>query len=76
MTKKHPAFDYTDCVSCAMCAQACPFSCLSMTREGKQGKYKNPFPELSSEDCTGCGLCQKACPMDVISLCETGEAPA
>ena len=72
MSKKHPAFDYRDCVSCGVCAQACPLSCLTMTRPGKQGKYKNVFPELVGEACIGCGLCEKSCPMDVIRMEETG----
>ena len=74
--KKHPAFDYTDCVSCGICAQACPMSCLTMTREGKQGKYKNVFPELTGEGCVGCGLCMKACPMEVIQMLEPPEESA
>lgn len=74
MSKKHPAFDYSLCVSCHICAQTCPLSCLSMTRAGRQGKYKNAFPELTKADCTGCGLCQKACPMGVISMTEVAPA--
>lgn len=70
MMKKHPEFHYSLCVSCGICVQTCPISCLDMTREGKQGKYKNVFPELASDDCTGCGLCEKSCPMEVISMRE------
>ncbi len=70
MLRKRPEFLYTDCVSCGICAQGCPVSCLSMTRTGKQGKYKNVFPELSGEGCIGCGLCAKACPMDSIQMKE------
>lgn len=70
MNKKYPTFDYSFCVSCGICAQACPLSCLKMTRAGKQGKYPNVFPELGNNACTGCGLCAKACPMEVITLGE------
>lgn len=68
MNRKHPAFDYTDCVSCGICAAACPLSCLAMTKPGKQGKYKNVFPALTENTCIGCGLCAKSCPMDVIRM--------
>ena len=73
MVRKRPAFDYRDCVSCGICAAACPVSCLTMTRLGKQGKYKNVFPELTGTSCIGCGLCQTSCPMDVISMRAEGE---
>ena len=76
MSKKRPVFDITDCVSCGVCAEACPLSCLTMTKRGRQGKYKNVFPELTGEGCIGCGICEKSCPMDVIRMEETGEAPA
>ena len=71
---KRPAFDYVNCVSCGICAQACPVSALAMTREGKSGKYRNVFPELVTEGCIGCGLCAGACPMEVIRMEETGDA--
>ncbi len=74
MIKKHPVFDYTDCVSCGICAVACPFSCLTMTKPGKQGKYRNVFPELGGGSCVGCGVCMKSCPMDVIQMQEAEDA--
>ena len=72
MAKQHPVFEYKDCVSCGVCAQACPLSCIDMQRVQKQGKYKKPCPELTDPACTGCGLCQRACPMDAISMAEGG----
>ena len=68
--KKHPVFDYKLCVSCSICAQACPLSCLTLSRTGKQGKYRNVFPALTGAGCIGCGLCAKACPMEVIRMQE------
>ncbi len=73
MARKHPVFTYEVCVSCGICAQACPVSCLAMTNVRKQGKYKKPCPEIAEEGCTGCGLCAKACPMDAIHMIEDGE---
>ena len=71
--KKRPVFDYVNCVSCGICAQACPVSALSMCREGKSGKYRNLFPELTGDSCIGCGQCANACPMGVIRMEEAAE---
>ncbi len=71
MTKKQPAFRYRDCVSCGICAQACPVSAIAMKNEGKSGKYRNLFPELFDGMCIGCGQCARACPMDVIEMVES-----
>ena len=70
MKRKMPFFYYKNCVSCGICAQACPVSSLSMTHEAKQGKYPNVFPELDAAKCIGCGQCAEICPMDVISMRE------
>lgn len=68
MTKKKPVFNYLSCVSCGICAQACPVSALGMCRESKSGKYRNVFPELVTDSCIGCGTCARSCPMQVISM--------
>lgn len=70
MIKKRPEFDYSTCISCGMCVQECPFSVLSMTLEGKQGKYRNVFPEITGNGCVGCGRCSNICPMGVIAMKE------
>ena len=72
MTKR-PNFDYLNCVSCGICAQACPVSALGMRREGKSGKYRNLFPELVGDGCIGCGSCARACPMAVIRMEDADE---
>ena len=68
MSRKQPAFDYLNCVSCGICAQACPVSALAMAKEGKSGKYRNVFPELDAARCIGCGQCARSCPMEVIAM--------
>ena len=66
--KKQPVFDYLLCLSCGICAQACPVSDLAMKREGKSGKYRNLFPELVGDKCIGCGSCARACPMHAVRM--------
>ena len=68
MKKKQPRFEYLTCVSCGICAQACPVTALGMCREGESGKYRNVFPELVNERCIGCGQCARSCPMGIISM--------
>ena len=71
--KMIPEFDYLNCVSCGICAQACPVSALGMTKEGKSGKYRNVFPELVNDRCIGCGTCARSCPMEAIEMKEVTE---
>ncbi len=73
--KRQPVFDYLNCVSCGICAQACPVSALGMRKEGKSGKYRNVFPELVRPTCVGCGLCAAACPMEVVAMEEIQDDP-
>lgn len=71
MNKKQPCFHYSECVSCSICVQSCPLSCLSLSRKGKQGKYRNVFPEMMKKDiCIGCGTCAASCPMKCITMTE------
>ena len=73
MTMKQPVFHYELCVSCGICAQACPVSVLAMCREGKTGKYRNAFPEAVKEGCIGCGQCARSCPMEAVRMEEQRE---
>lgn len=66
--KKRPVFETELCVSCGICAQACPVSSLSMSRAGMLGKYPNVYPENDENTCIGCGMCARACPMEMIRM--------
>lgn len=72
--KKLPVFDYLLCLSCGICAQACPVSALGMRREGKSGKYRNLFPELVRDTCIGCGICARSCPMEAVRMEEREDS--
>lgn len=72
--KKSVVFDLKNCLSCSICVQVCPVSALSLTKEGKSGKYANLFPEAAPGACIGCGICVKSCPMDCARLEEIHES--
>ena len=73
MKRKLPVFFYHACVSCGICAQACPVSVLVMNKEGRSGKYRTIFPELVKEGCLGCCLCAASCPMEAIRMEEAAD---
>ncbi len=67
-SKKVPSFEYALCMACGSCLPACPFGCLSLSKQGLD-RYRTAFPRLDRpESCTGCALCAKACPVDCIGL--------
>lgn len=64
--RKKPVFDYKLCVSCGICAQACPVSCIELCESG-EGRDKNLYPKLIA-DCLGCGTCQRSCPLGAVAM--------
>jgi Pyruvate/2-oxoacid:ferredoxin oxidoreductase delta subunit len=70
MADKRPYMDYSLCMACGMCVQACPLDCISLIKNDID-VYKKAYPVLTSiQTCTGCGICMKACPVDAIQLQE------
>lgn len=70
MSRPAPVFDYSLCIACRVCVQACPFSCIDMSRTGGD-PYGKVYPELTGQDrCTGCRLCERSCPVDCIAMLE------
>lgn len=71
MANKIPAFDYTTCIACNICAEVCPFSCIDMKKKGI-GNLKKVYPILALLDsCTGCSICMSNCPVDSITMKST-----
>ena len=64
--RKKPIFNRKLCVSCSICAQSCPVSCIELCELGS-GSDRNLYPQLIG-DCLGCGTCQRSCPIGAVSM--------
>jgi NADH-quinone oxidoreductase subunit I len=57
------------CVSCYLCAAACPVSCISMAGEERaDGRRWARWFRINFARCIYCGLCEEACPTLAIQL--------
>jgi NADH-quinone oxidoreductase subunit I len=57
------------CVSCYLCAAACPVSCISMAGEARaDGRRWARWFRINFARCIYCGLCEEACPTLAIQL--------
>ncbi|MEJ2672023.1 MAG: NADH-quinone oxidoreductase subunit NuoI [Deltaproteobacteria bacterium] len=57
------------CVSCYLCAAACPVSCISMEGEERaDGRRRARWFRINFARCIYCGLCEEACPTLAIQL--------
>jgi formate hydrogenlyase subunit 6/NADH:ubiquinone oxidoreductase subunit I len=70
MAKKIPGFLFDQCISCSICVQECPVSCIELSVNGVD-KFNNLYPKVESLECIGCSMCAKACPMEAIVMEET-----
>jgi len=68
-TKQLPVFDFEPCVSCSICVQACPMSCIELSVSGVDA-LRNLYPKADASVCTGCGICETVCPVDAIEMKE------
>jgi NADH-quinone oxidoreductase subunit I len=58
-------FDASSCTGCALCARACPSSCIAMESRKDEAGKRIPKVEWYSIDfgrCNFCRLCEEACP--------------
>jgi NADH-quinone oxidoreductase subunit I len=57
------------CVSCYLCAAACPVTCISMEGEERaDGRRWAKWFRINFARCIYCGLCEEACPTLAIQL--------
>lgn len=70
MTKKNPEFLFDQCISCSVCVQGCPVSCIDLSVNGVD-KFNNLYPTVDKVKCISCAICAKNCPMEAIVMEET-----
>ena len=57
------------CVSCYLCAVACPVGCIALqATEDKNGRRYPEFFRINFSRCIFCGYCEEACPTYAIQL--------
>ncbi|MGV8079088.1 MAG: 4Fe-4S binding protein [Syntrophales bacterium] len=61
-----PVIDGKTCVSCRICIEGCPASCLSGRTDG-EGKHEIAFL-ADPKSCISCGFCEADCPVEAIRL--------
>lgn len=57
------------CVSCNLCAAACPVDCISLQKaEDPDGRWHPEWFRINFSRCIFCGFCEEACPTYAIQL--------
>jgi len=57
------------CVSCNLCAVACPVDCIALQKTaGDDGRWYPEFFRINFSRCIYCGMCEEACPTYAIQL--------
>lgn len=56
------------CVSCYLCAIACPVDCIALQKTEKEGRWYPEFFRINFSRCIFCGWCEEACPTYAIQL--------
>lgn len=62
------------CVSCELCAKACPVNCIEIqSHRGPDKKKVLDVYNLDSTWCMYCGFCVEACPFDALAMSDQYE---
>ncbi|NHO33690.1 NADH-quinone oxidoreductase subunit NuoI [Acetobacter fallax] len=56
------------CVSCNLCAVACPVDCISLQKAEVEGRWYPEYFRINFSRCIFCGFCEEACPTYAIQL--------
>jgi NADH-quinone oxidoreductase subunit I len=56
------------CVSCYLCAVACPVDCIALQKTEEAGRWYPAFFRINFSRCIFCGYCEVACPFDAITM--------
>lgn len=63
-----PVFNLDKCTGCIICIEACPVSCLALSKPGgTRSSIRYPYLE-STRTCIACGFCAVECPVDAVEM--------
>ena len=70
--KPKVTFDYSRCIGCGRCHEACPPKALSMVDNPDKDKKKGPKkrPSVDHKKCIRCYCCQELCPQNAVVIKE------
>jgi NADH-quinone oxidoreductase subunit I len=71
----HPENGETLCISCNLCALACPENLIVVTSERNEQTKRKELIHFTYDTsrCMFCGLCEDACPVDALELTQDFE---
>lgn len=71
----HPESGETLCISCNLCALACPENLIVVISERNEQTRRKDLVQFTYDlsRCMFCGLCEDACPVDALELTQDFE---